>query len=243
MSRLFSKILDICAELMKSALKRRKFAFLNRKKGADWSDGENKKEAAAGSASSPSQSPSVQPLPKGEALTARLRKKKKRNLQKSVKQGAFWCKMWYLIKVFKNKMRPQAHREEMYMTLETGIRGTQSVLVTEANTAKTMGSGTLDVFATPALVALAEKTCWMSVADALGEGNGSVGTKLELEHTAPTPVGMTVTCESELVAVEGRKLTFKVALHDEKGPVGGGTHERFVINNAKFAAKAEAKKG
>ena len=80
-------------------------------------------------------------------------------------------------------------------------------------------------------------------ADALGEGNGSVGTKLELEHTAPTPVGMTVTCESELVAVEGRKLTFKVALHDEKGPVGGGTHERFVINNAKFAAKAEAKKG
>ena len=104
------------------------------------------------------------------------------------------------------------------MTLETGIRGEQSVLVTAANTAKTMGSGTLDVFATPALVALAEKTCWMSVADALGEGNGSVGTKLELEHTAPTPVGMTVTCESELVAVEGRKLTFKVALHDEKGP-------------------------
>ena len=124
------------------------------------------------------------------------------------------------------------------MTLETGIRGEQSVLVTAANTAKTMGSGTLEVFATPALVALAEKTCWMSVADALGEG-----TKLELEHTAPTPVGMTVTCESELVAVEGRKLTFKVALHDEKGPVGGGTHERFVVNDAKFAAKAEAKKG
>ena len=56
------------------------------------------------------------------------------------------------------------------MTLETGIRGEQSVLVTAANTAKTMGSGTLEVFATPALVALAEKTCWMSVADALGEG-------------------------------------------------------------------------
>ena len=53
---------------------------------------------------------------------------------------------------------------------------------------------------------------------------------------------MTVTCESELVAVEGRKLVFKVSLHDEKGPVGGGTHERFVINNAKFAAKAESKK-
>ena len=59
----------------------------------------------------------------------------------------------------------------------------------------------------------------------------------------PTPVGMTVTCESELTAVEGRKLVFKVSLHDEKGPVGGGVHERFIINNAKFAAKAEAKKG
>ena len=92
--------------------------------------------------------------------------------------------------------------------LEAGIRGEQSVAVTSENTAKTMGSGTLD-----------------------------------LEHSAPTPVGMTVTCESELTAVEGRKLVFKVSLHDEKGPVGGGVHERFIINNAKFAAKAEAKKG
>ena len=74
-------------------------------------------------------------------------------------------------------------------------------------------------------------------------GCGSVGTKLELEHTAPTPVGMTVTCESELTAVEGRKLVFKVSLYDEKGPVGGGVHERFVVNDAKFAAKAESKKG
>ena len=120
--------------------------------------------------------------------------------------------------------------------LEAGIRGEQSVAVTAENTAKTMGSGTLDVFATPALVALAEKTCWMSVAAALDEGCGTVGTRLELEHSAPTPVGMTVT-------VEGRKLVFKVSLHDEKGPVGGGVHERFIINNAKFAAKAEAKKG
>ena len=127
--------------------------------------------------------------------------------------------------------------------LTVGIKGEQSQLVTNENTAKTMGSGTLDVFATPALVALAEKTCWMSVAGELDEGCGSVGTKLELEHTAPTPVGMTVTCESELTAVGGRKLVFKVSLHDEKGPVGGGVHERFIVNDAKFAAKAQAKKG
>lgn len=127
--------------------------------------------------------------------------------------------------------------------LNPGIRGQQSQLVTPENTARTMGSGTLDVFATPALVALAEKTCWMSVASELDEGCGSVGTRLELEHTAPTPVGMTVTCDSELTAVEGRKLVFRVTLHDEKGTVGSGVHERFVINNEKFAAKAEAKKG
>ena len=145
-------------------------------------------------------------------------------------------------KLRQNEKR-QNLRKKAFSMLETGIRGKQSVLVTPENTAKTMGSGTLNVFATPALVALAEKTCWMSVADALDEGCGSVGTKLELEHTAPTPVGMTVTCESELTAVDGRKLVFKVTLSDEKGPVGGGVHERFVVNDAKFSAKAESKKG
>ena len=124
------------------------------------------------------------------------------------------------------------------MTLEPGIRGEQSVSVTAANTAKTMGSGTLDVFATPALVALAEKTCWMSVAAALDEGCGTVGTRLELEHSAPTPVGMTVTCESELTAVEGRKLVFKVSLHDEKGPVGGGVQKGVTASPSQSAPLA-----
>ena len=128
------------------------------------------------------------------------------------------------------------------MKLETGICGEQSVLVTEANTAKTMGSGTLDVFATPALVALAEKTCWQSIAPALEEGSGTVGTKLELEHTAPTPLGMTVTCHSELIAVEGRKLVFKVEVFDQTGKIGEGEHERFIVANEKFFAKAQAKK-
>ncbi len=129
------------------------------------------------------------------------------------------------------------------MKLEAGIRGTSSQNVTPENTARAMGSGTLEVFATPALVALAEKTCWQSVAPALEPGCGTVGTRLELDHTAPTPVGMTVTCESELTAVEGRKLVFAVKLRDETGPVGGGVHERFIVNDRKFAAKARAKKG
>ena len=126
--------------------------------------------------------------------------------------------------------------------LEAGIRGEQSVAVTAENTAKTMGSGTLDVFATPALVALAEKTCWMSVAAALDEGCGTVGTRLDVSHDAATPVGMQVWAEAEVTAVDGRKLTFAVTAYDEAGPIGKGTHERFIIQNDKFLAKAQGKK-
>ena len=126
--------------------------------------------------------------------------------------------------------------------LETGIKGTKTVTVNEANTAKTMGSGTLDVFATPALIALMEETCWRSVADQLEDGCGTVGTLLEIRHTAPTPIGMDVTCESELVEVDGRRLVFTVQAHDAKGRVGEGRHERFVIQNEKFQAKANAKR-
>ena len=86
--------------------------------------------------------------------------------------------------------------------LEAGIRGEQSVAVTSENTAKTMGSGTLDVFATPALVALAEKTCWMSVAAALDEGCGTVGTRLELEHSAPTPIAQ-LNAEGDIPVIYG----------------------------------------
>ena len=96
--------------------------------------------------------------------------------------------------------------------LEAGIRGEQSVAVTSENTAKTMGSGTLDVFATPALVALAEKTCWMRVAAALDEGCGTVGTRLDVSHDSATPVGMQVWAEAEVTAVDGRKLTFSAVM-------------------------------
>lgn len=127
--------------------------------------------------------------------------------------------------------------------LETGIKGTQKVTVTEANTAKTMGSGTLDVFATPAMIALMEQTAWMSVAPYLEEGSGTVGSYLDIHHNAPTPLGMTVTCESELIQAEGRKLTFRLTAYDEAGVVGEGTHERFIIDNERFLQKAAKKLG
>ena len=110
--------------------------------------------------------------------------------------------------------------------LNPGIKGSASVAVTAANTAAAMGSGELNVFATPEL----------------DPGCGTVGTKLELAHNAPTPVGMMVRCESELTAVDGRKLTFSAVMYDDAGEVGRATHERFIIQNEKFQKKADAKK-
>lgn len=125
--------------------------------------------------------------------------------------------------------------------LETGMKGRQEVMVTRENSASAVGSGLLEVFATPQMIALMEKTAWMSIADHLEEGEGTVGTKLEIAHTAATPIGMKVWCESELVEVDGRRLVFEVNAFDEKGPIGGGRHERFIIKNEKFMAKTLAK--
>ncbi len=125
--------------------------------------------------------------------------------------------------------------------MKTGIKGKLERLVTEELSAKAMGSGELDVFATPAMVALIEETAWRSVAGELDEGCGTVGTKLDIAHTAATPLGMKVTCETELTAIDRRKLVFSVRVYDEAGEVGSGTHERFIVDNAKFQAKADAK--
>ncbi|MDD6038009.1 MAG: thioesterase family protein [bacterium] len=125
--------------------------------------------------------------------------------------------------------------------LEIGIKGTHTTIVSEKNTAKTMGSGTLDVFATPALIALMEECAWRSVADELEEGCGTVGTMLEVKHTAATPVGMKVVCESKLVQVDGRRLVFEVEAHDEAGMIGSGRHERFIVYNDRFQEKANQK--
>lgn len=125
--------------------------------------------------------------------------------------------------------------------LKTGIKGYQELVVTQELTAKNMGSGVMDVFATPAMLALMEKTAFTSVAEYLNEGCGSVGTKVDIEHVASSPVGMKITCDSELIEVEGRKLVFKVEAYDEKGLIGKGTHERFIVENKKFQEKTDNK--
>ncbi len=122
--------------------------------------------------------------------------------------------------------------------LTLGIKGTAEVLVTDDITARQVGSGTVAVLATPMMIALMEKTCLQSVRPFLEEGQDTVGTRVDVSHSAATPVGMTVRCESELVEIDRRRLVFRVTAYDDAGVVGEGTHERFVIDIEKFQAKA-----
>ncbi len=126
--------------------------------------------------------------------------------------------------------------------METGITGRQTITVTEDRTAAAMGSGMLPVFATPAMIALMENTASKSVANALEEGQGTVGTSIDVRHVAATRVGMEVTCEKKLVEVHTKRLVFEVKAYDAAGIIGEGMHERFIIDNEKFMTKALAKR-
>lgn len=125
--------------------------------------------------------------------------------------------------------------------LEKGLKGITEYVVAEDKTAKAYGSGELEVYATPAMIALMEETAYKSVAPELEEGMGTVGTLVNVKHLAATPIGMKITCHSELLEVDGRRLVFHVEAYDEKGLVGEGTHERFIIQSDKFQSKANSK--
>jgi len=114
--------------------------------------------------------------------------------------------------------------------------------VTEDLTAQAIGSGALPVFGTPFMTALMENAALTCLQAFLDEGQGSVGTFLDIKHTAPTPVGMKVTAEAEIYDANERKVMFKVRAWDEKGPIGEGTHTRVIIDNEKFLAKCNAKR-
>lgn len=125
--------------------------------------------------------------------------------------------------------------------MEKGIKNIIEIKVNQSNTAVSMNSGTLSVFATPAMVALIEETAWRSIMPCLDEGLSTVGTRLDIEHVSPTPVGMNVKCETELIEIDGRRLKFKTNVYDETGLIGTGTHERFIVNTVKFQTKANNK--
>jgi len=126
--------------------------------------------------------------------------------------------------------------------IEPGIKNELRQTVTDTMTASHVGSGLARVFATPMMIALMERTCAESVAPLLPEGQSTVGTHIDVSHLAATPAGMEVRCESELVEVDRRRLLFAVKAFDSCGLIGEGRHERFVVDNAKFEAKAEAKR-
>ena len=125
--------------------------------------------------------------------------------------------------------------------VEKGIKGEGELLVTESNTAEALGSGSLAVLATPAMIALMEKTARLSVAPFLEEGQSTVGTLVNVKHLAASPVGMKIRCTTELIDIDRRRLVFKVECHDGAGLIGEGDHERFIIDEEKFMAKASAK--
>ena len=126
--------------------------------------------------------------------------------------------------------------------VSAGQTATSTVTVTESNIAKTMKSGSLEVFATPAMCALMEEAAQAAVQPHLEEGEGTVGISLSISHDAPSPMGSTITAKATVTAVEGRKITFNIEASDGVGIIGKGTHERFVINNEKFMAKVSTRK-
>lgn len=125
--------------------------------------------------------------------------------------------------------------------MEIGIIGKGEIVVTKDVTAAAIGSGMVDVFATPMMISLMENTCAKSVASHLQADESTVGTHVNVSHCAATPIGMKVYCESELIEIDRRKLTFRVTAYDERGLIGEGLHERFIIDSKKFQAKINSK--
>lgn len=123
--------------------------------------------------------------------------------------------------------------------LREGLTCITETVVGDANTAVSMGSGDMDVFATPAMIALMEGAAAKAVMPFLPEGGSTVGSKVEVAHTKPSGIGSRIVAKAELTAVEGRKLTFRVTASDEEGTIGEGVHERYIVDRKRFLSKLD----
>jgi predicted thioesterase len=127
--------------------------------------------------------------------------------------------------------------------IAAGLRGTAELRVGEEHTAPRIGSGKVHVLATPVMINVIEAAALAAIEHLLPAGYQSLGTHLDVRHIAATPVGMKVKGHAEVVNVEGRTVRFRVEAHDEKELIGDGTHERVIVNVAKFDERVRRKTG
>ncbi len=118
-----------------------------------------------------------------------------------------------------------------------GLCHSETLVVEHKDTAAVYGSGSLEVFATPAMIALMEKTCLDCVNDKIGEGNTTVGIAVNIKHLKASPVGALIRCDAKLVEVDRKRLVFEVKCFEGESLVGEGVHERFVVDSEKFMGK------
>lgn len=121
--------------------------------------------------------------------------------------------------------------------MQTGLNHTSIGEVTEQKTAIKVGSGDMEVLATPVMAALMENAAMMAVRGALQEGQTTVGSMIQTTHIKPTPVGATIKATATLTAIEGRKLTFAIRAEDSSGVIGEGTHIRYIVDRQRFLSK------
>lgn len=125
--------------------------------------------------------------------------------------------------------------------IKIGLKGTAETVVSKENMAVTVGSGSLEVFATPMMTALMEKAACNALEGLLENDETTVGTKLDITHDSATPEGMEVKATAEVIEVHGREIVFTVRAEDKCGLIGKGIHKRFVVFAEKFISKTKAK--
>lgn len=125
--------------------------------------------------------------------------------------------------------------------MQVGLIGEASTVVSASNIASAYGSGAVEVFATPAMIALMEGAAARSVQPLLPDGSVTVGTRIDVRHLAATPIGVEVRARAELSEIDGRRLVFRVECFDVTEKVGEGTHERMIVDTARLLARAQTK--
>ncbi len=129
------------------------------------------------------------------------------------------------------------------MQITPGLEGTAQLVVAAEHTAPRIGSGKVHVLATPVMINLIEAAALAAVEHLLPAGYQSLGTHLDVHHVAATPVGMRVTARAEVIGLENRTVSFRVEARDEKDLIGHGTHQRVIVNVAKFDQRVQRKLG